>query len=267
MSRSPLIPNCVFYSKALPLCSALFCALPSHPISSHPFVLLVERLWMLPALAGVSHPAALQAPLPISGSLAPHHIPLLPPRIHRRAWKVRQVVPSFLSRKLGFKNNLSKFSFHVGYTSIRRTGQSTLCIFINEWKCHSYLAVLGQWLHVPLMQMTDWIYPMEFPGLWNAELGYFRVWNWSTTHGFHLRKSSHFWFTVCSTVTAVLSHTPTVSTHCLIWGWEENAVISSFPTRQFMVNHLCLVNSFSGQQNQLLSYFQAHVSKGYWSSG
>lgn len=34
MSRSPLIPNCVFYSKALPLCSALFCALPSHLIAS-----------------------------------------------------------------------------------------------------------------------------------------------------------------------------------------------------------------------------------------
>lgn len=159
MSRSPLIPNCLFYSRALPLCAALFCAFPSL-CAAGGMSLDVASLGLGKSSGSPASPAA---HLWLSGT-PPHPSAA---STHRRAWKGRQVVPSWVHGKLGFKNNLSMFSFHVGYKSIRGTGQGSLCIFISEWKSHSYSAALGQWLHVPLMQTSDWIYPMGFPEMQN----------------------------------------------------------------------------------------------------
>lgn len=155
---------------------------------------------MLLTLSLGSHSTAPWPLLPISGSQGPTASLCC---LHTLGtWKVRRVVHSWVHRELGFKVKLNIYSFHVGCKSIIRTGKCHLGTFISEWKSRSYSAALDWWAHVPLMQTTDWIYPMEFPHVWNAELSYFGR-NWFTSHEFHLRKSCNFWFTVCSKVTAV----------------------------------------------------------------
>lgn len=98
-SLSKIIPNpkplFLFWSyyKELPLHSALLLALP--------FVLPVAFPWMLPALSLGSPLAALLRPCPSPAFFIP--LPLSITSIHRKAWRIRQAVHSWLHRELGLK--------------------------------------------------------------------------------------------------------------------------------------------------------------------
>lgn len=107
---------------------------PSHPIPS------------LRAASGISldvagldfgkssgSPATPAAHLRLSGT----PLPLSAASTHRKAWKVRQVVHSWVHRKLGVRIKFNMYSFPVGYKSIIRTGKCSLSTY--RWMKISFI--------------------------------------------------------------------------------------------------------------------------------